>query len=150
MALVQLALPGAVCLRHGEELGLPGAHRVRMPWEGDRPPFGFSTAEADWSSIPADWVAFTVEAQLEDAASTLSLYRQALETRSTHPAFTSDQVEWFGAPEECFAFRRTGTSLICALNTSPSAVPVPPGELLLSSRPLESGELPPGTAAWLV
>ncbi|MGI8310595.1 DUF3459 domain-containing protein [Saccharopolyspora hattusasensis] len=150
MALVQLALPGAVCLRHGEELGLPGTQRVRMPWEGDRPPFGFSTAEADWSSIPADWVTFTAEAQLEDETSTLSLYRHALETRSTHPAFTGDDVEWFGAPDGCLAFRRTGTTLICALNTSPAPVPLPPGEVLLTSRPLESGELPPGTAAWLV
>ncbi|MGP4021025.1 alpha-amylase family glycosyl hydrolase [Saccharopolyspora sp. 5N708] len=150
MALVQLALPGAVCLRHGEELGLPGAQRVRMPWEGDRPPFGFSTAEADWTSIPADWAAFTVEAQLEDEKSTLSLYRHALETRSTHPAFTGDDVEWFGAPAECFAFRRTGSNLVCALNTSAAPVPVPPGEVLLTSRPLESGELQPGSAAWLV
>ncbi|MCI2416219.1 DUF3459 domain-containing protein [Saccharopolyspora sp. K220] len=150
MALVQLALPGAVCLRHGEELGLPGTQRIRMPWEGDRPPFGFSTAEADWSSIPADWAAFAVEAQLEDEQSTLSLYRHALETRNTHPAFNGDDVEWFGAPADCFAFRRTGSSLICALNTSPAPVPTPPGDVLLTSRPLESGELPPGTAAWLV
>ncbi|MEU5851797.1 DUF3459 domain-containing protein [Saccharopolyspora shandongensis] len=150
MALVQLALPGAVCLRHGEELGLPGTQRVRMPWEGDRPPFGFSAADADWSSIPADWVSFTAEAQLEDEASTLSLYRHALETRRTHPAFTGDEVEWFGAPPGCFAFRRAGTTLICALNTSPEPVPLPPGEVVLSSRPVGPGELPPGTAAWLV
>jgi alpha-glucosidase len=150
MTLVQLALPGAVCLRHGEELGLPGIERIQMPWQGDRPPFGFSTAEADWSSIPADWAAFTVEAELEDEGSTLSLYRHALETRSTHPAFTGDDVEWFGAPDECFAFRRTGSRLICALNTSSAPVPTPPGEVLLTSRPLVFGELPPGTAVWLV
>lgn len=150
MALVQLALPGAVCLRHGEELGLPGTQRVRMPWEGEQPPFGFSEAEGDWSSVPADWASFTVEAQLEDEESTLSLYRHALETRSSHPAFTGDEIEWFGAPADCFAFRRTGTSLICALNTSAEPVPLPPGETLLTSRPLESGQLPPNTAAWLV
>ncbi|MEV4734149.1 DUF3459 domain-containing protein [Saccharopolyspora sp. NPDC049426] len=150
MALVQLALPGAVCLRHGEELGLPGTERIRMPWEGLMRPFGFSEARADWSSIPHDWVHFTVEAQLEDEESTLSLYRHALEMRATHPAFTGDDVEWFGAPEDCFAFRRVGSSLICALNTSAEPVPLPPGEVLLSSRPLVAGELPPGSAAWLV
>ncbi|MEB3368010.1 alpha-amylase family glycosyl hydrolase [Saccharopolyspora mangrovi] len=150
MALVQLALPGAVCLRHGEELGLPGTERIRMPWEGLMRPFGFSAARADWSSIPHDWVHFTVEAQLEDEESTLSLYRHALEMRATHPAFVGDEVEWFGAPEDCFAFRRVGSSLICALNTSAEPVPLPPGEVLLSSRPLVAGELPPGSAAWLV
>lgn len=149
MALVQLALPGAVCLRHGEELGLPGTERIRMPWEGDRAPFGFSTAPGDWPSIPDEWVEFTVEAQLEDPESTLSLYRHALEIRNTHPAFTGEGVEWFGAPEDCFAFRRVGSSLICALNTSAEPVPLPPGEVLLSSRPLDEGALPPGTAAWL-
>ncbi|MDA3646461.1 DUF3459 domain-containing protein [Saccharopolyspora indica] len=150
MALVQLALPGAVCLRHGEELGLPGTERIPMPWEGDVPPFGFSRAAGDWSAIPAEWAAFTVESQLEDEQSTLSLYRHALEVRSNHPAFTGDEVEWFGAPEDCFAFRRVGSSLICALNTSQAPVPLPPGELLLSSRPVDGEDLPPGTAAWLV
>ncbi|GAA0524106.1 hypothetical protein GCM10011581_45000 [Saccharopolyspora subtropica] len=143
MALVQLALPGAVCLRHGEELGLPGTRRIWMPWEGFQPPFGFSPVVGDWPAIPAEWAAFTVEVQLEDESSTLSLYRQALETRSTHPAFTGDDVEWFGAPEQCLAFRRVGSSLTCALNTSSVPVPLPPGEVVLSSRPLESGQLPP-------
>uniref|UniRef100_UPI0037C6723A alpha-amylase family glycosyl hydrolase n=1 Tax=Saccharopolyspora rosea TaxID=524884 RepID=UPI0037C6723A len=150
MALVQLALPGAACLRHGEELGLPGTQRIPMPWEGAEPPFGFSAAEGDWSSIPADWASFTVETQLEDPDSTLSLYRHALEARGTHPSFSGDGVEWFGAPEGCFAFRRVGRGVTCALNTSAEAVPLPPGEVVLSSRPLDDGRLPPGTAAWLV
>ncbi|QUH00535.1 DUF3459 domain-containing protein [Saccharopolyspora erythraea] len=149
MSLVQLALPGAACLRHGEELGLPGAQRIPMPWEGQDPPFGFSERPGEWPSISADWASFTVEAQLEDPESTLSLYRRALELRSEHPAFAGDDVEWFGAPEGCFAFRRVGSALICALNTSAEPVPVPPGEILLSSRPLVSGQLPGGTAVWL-
>lgn len=149
MALVQLALPGAVFLRHGEELGLPGSRRIIMPWEGEQPPFGFSAAEADWSAVPPQWAGSTVESQLEDPESTLSLYRQAMELRANHPAFHGEEVEWFGAPEGCFAFRRVGSSLICALNTSPDPVPIPPGELLLSSRPVDGGRLAPGTAAWL-
>lgn len=149
MALVQLALPGAVCLRHGEELGLPGTRPVPMPWEGGTPPFGFSPMPGDWEQIPPAWSEFTVESQLEDADSTLSLYRKAVQLRNEHSAFTGDGVEWFGAPEGCFAFRRTGHGLTCALNVSAERVPAPPGELLLSSRPLRDGELEPGTAAWL-
>ncbi|WP_433871734.1 DUF3459 domain-containing protein [Saccharopolyspora sp. CA-218241] len=150
MALVQLALPGAVCLRHGEELGLPGNQRITMPWEGEHPPFGFSAAQVDWSTIPPEWAAFTAETQLEDEGSTLSLYRHAMEARAAHPAFRGEEIEWFGAPEGCFAFRRVGSTLICALNTSTAPVPLPPGEVLLSSRPLVDGQLPVGTAAWLV
>ena len=149
MALVQLGLPGAVCLRHGEELGLPGTQRMPMPWEGEKPPFGFSAAEGEWPSISPEWAPFTVEAQLEDPESTLSLYRRALELRNEHPGFAGDDVEWFGAPDGCLAFRRVGSDLICALNTTSEPVPVPPGEVLLSSRPLIGGQLPEGTAAWL-
>ena len=67
----------------------------------------------------------------------------------THPDFRGEELEWFGAPEGCFAFRRTGTTMVCALNTSSEVVPLPPGEVLLASGPLPDGMLPPDTAAWL-
>ncbi|WP_216216120.1 glycoside hydrolase family 13 protein [Amycolatopsis aidingensis] len=174
MALVELALPGTVFLYNGEELGLgnvdlpahvvtdprwhasDGAHpsrdevRVPLPWEGTQPPFGFSGNAATWLPIPAEWAALTVEAQLEDTDSTLSLYRQALELRQQHPAFAGTEVEWYGAPAGCLALRRRPGGLTCALNTSAAPVALPPGELLLSSAPLVDGKLPPDAAAWLV
>ncbi|MCP3800895.1 glycoside hydrolase family 13 protein [Allokutzneria sp. A3M-2-11 16] len=174
MALVELALPGVVYLYNGEELGLPNVDlpdwalqdpvwersghtrrgrdgcRIPMPWEGSGPTFGFTTAETTWLPMPGDWGPLTVEAQLEDPASMLSLYRQAVELRRTHPGFAGEEIEWYGAPEGCFAFRRKTGGLICALNTSDSPVPLPPGEVVLSSAPLTSdGELPPNSAAWL-
>jgi alpha-glucosidase len=178
MALVELALPGTVFLYNGEELGLPDVElppevrqdpmwrrsghtvsrdgcRVPMPWEASEAPFGFSPgAVPTWLPIPADWARYTAEAQLEDPDSVLSLYRTAIELRRTHPAFTlgpdGAELEWYGAPSGCFAFRRKGTGLICALNTSDDAVPLPPGELLLASSPLVDGALPTDAAAWLV
>jgi alpha-glucosidase len=173
MALVQLGLPGVVYLFNGEELGLPdvdlpdwaiqdtrwartgGARptrdrsRVPLPWESAAPPFGFSTASHSWLPMPPEWSALTVEAQLEDPGSMLSLYRQAIELRTTHQAFTGDALEWYGAPPGCFAYRRKGGGLICALNTTSAPVPVPPYEPLLASGPLEAGRLPPDTAVWL-
>jgi alpha-glucosidase len=80
----------------------------------------------------------------------LSLYRQALELRRDTPAFGGDDLEWYGAPPGCFAFRRKGGGLICALNTSGGPVPLPPGEVLLASGPLADDHLPPDTAVWLV
>jgi len=174
MALVLLALPGAIYLYNGEELGLPHVDlpewtlhalpkggsestdpdrngcRVPLPWEGDQPPYGFSTSTQTWLPMPSDWGRLTVEAQLEDPDSVLSLYRQALELRRTHPAFSGQQIEWYGAPPGCFAFRRKGSGLICALNTSGALVPLPPGEVLLASSPLQGELMPPDTAAWLV
>jgi alpha-glucosidase len=99
--------------------------------------------------MPAEWAALTVAVQLEDAGSTLSLYRRALEIRHEHPAFQGDGIDWYGAPAGCFAFRRQVGGLICALNTSASPITLPPGELLLSSSPLVEGKLPADAAAWL-
>jgi glycosidase len=160
MALVLLALPGIVAMYNGEELGLPDVElpewasgdrsRVPLPWEGSEPPFGFSPGGQSWLPIPREWAGLTVEAQLEDPESMLCLYRLAVELRKTHSAVRGGTIEWYGAPTGCFAFRRTEGRLVCALNTGSAPVPLPPGELLISSGSLVDGQLPPDTAAWLV
>ncbi|MDT7733558.1 MAG: alpha-glucosidase, partial [Mycobacterium sp.] len=84
MALLTLALPGAVFLYNGQELGLPNVElpdealrdptwersghtvrgrdgcRIPMPWRGDTPPFGFSASADTWLPIPAEWESLTV------------------------------------------------------------------------------------------
>jgi alpha-glucosidase len=172
-ALLQLALPGPAYVYYGDELALPNVdlpdevlqdpvwersgrvergrdgERVPMPWSGEKPPYDFSTAAMTWLPMPDGWGDLTVEAQLEDPDSTLSLYRQALELRHEHPGFAGAELEWFTAPADCLAFRRPG-GLLCALNASDTPVPMPPGELLLASGPFgPDGTLPPDTAAWL-
>jgi alpha-glucosidase len=172
-ALVQLALPGVAYVYYGDELALPNVdlpddvlqdpvwersghtergrdgERIPMPWAGEKPPYDFSTAAKAWLPMPDNWADLTVEAQLEDPDSTLSLYRRALELRRDHPGFGGDGLEWYSAPEGCLAFRRPA-GLLCALNASGESVPMPPGELLLTSDPLgDDGTLPPDTAAWL-
>ncbi|MFZ2509472.1 MAG: alpha-amylase family glycosyl hydrolase [Gordonia sp. (in: high G+C Gram-positive bacteria)] len=173
MALVELALPGTVFIYQGAELGLPNVDlpdealvdpvwhrsggtvrgrdgcRVPLPWEGDQAPYGFSTAESTWLPMPDDWDRFTVETQLEDIDSTLSLYRQAIELRYARPELRGDAVDWYEAPAGCLAFRRPG-GLICALNATDSPVPFPHGQILLTSLPMVNGMLPPNSAAWLV
>jgi alpha-glucosidase len=176
MALVQLALPGPVYLYNGDELGLPNVElpdwvlqdpvwnrswhtergrdgcRVPLPWQGSLPPYGFSASPGTWLPMPGDWAGRTVEAQLEDPNSTLSLHRQALELRRSHTAFTGAELEWYGAPSGCLAFRRKGGGLVCGLNASGAPVALPPGQVLLASGPLpDSGDvLPPDTAVWLL
>lgn len=173
MTLVELALPGVVYLYNGEELGLPDvelpddvlqdpvwersgrtergrdAYRVPLPWEDGPPGYGFTTGEP-WLPMPSEYGALTVADQLEDTGSMLSLVRRALELRRTHPGFEGRTLEWFGAPDGCLAFRRAGSTLVCALNTSDAPVPLPPGDVLLASGPLDGDLLPPDTAAWLV
>ncbi|WP_424806113.1 glycoside hydrolase family 13 protein [Rhodococcus sp. 27YEA15] len=173
MALVELALPGAAFIYNGAELGLPNVElpddalqdpvwersghtergrdgcRVPLPWEGSTPPFGFTTAETTWLPMPAEWAPLTVEAQIEDVDSMLSLYRSALELRGTRPEFSGPDVDWYGSPPGCLAFRRRG-GLICALNTTDAPIALPAGQLILSSAPLVDGQLAVNAAAWLV
>ncbi|CAB4908164.1 unannotated protein [freshwater metagenome] len=173
MILVELAVPGTIFVYNGAELGLPNVQlpdsalqdpvwersghtergrdgcRVPMPWEGDAPPFGFSTTDRTWLPMPPEWKGLTAEAQLEEVDSMLSLYRTAFELRTLRPEFTGGGIDWYGAPPGCLAFRRRG-GLICALNASDESIPLPPGEVLLTSTPLVDGMLPANAAAWLV
>ncbi|GAB09603.1 alpha-glucosidase [Gordonia araii NBRC 100433] len=174
MLLVALALPGTTFIYNGAELGLPNVDlpdealqdpvwersgrtargrdgcRIPIPWEGDAPPFGFSSNPDTWLPMPSDWADLTVEKQLEDVYSTLALYRRAIELRYHRREFRGDTIEWYGAPKGCLAFRRAEGHLVCALNTGTDPVSLPPGEVLLVSKPLVDGRLPGDSAAWLV
>lgn len=174
LLLLELALPGSVYLYNGEELGLPDvevpddrlqdptwersghtergrdAIRLPMPWEGQEPPFGFSGGSSTWLPSPQEYEPLTVERQLDDPNSTLNLVRTAIELRAEHPAFSGSTVSWYGAPEGCFAFRRDPGGLAGVLNAGEGPVPLPPGEVLLTSIPLVDGLLPVDASALFV
>jgi alpha-glucosidase len=173
MAMVMLALPGAVFIYNGAELGLPDVElpdevlqdptwersgrtergrdkcRVPIPWSGDAPPFGFSTTADTWLPMPADWATLTVEKQDADPDSTLSFFRRALELRRGRGEFDNTELEWLTPPKDALIFRRAG-GLVCALNAGRRPIALPDGELILASAPLVDGQLPPDAAAWLV
>jgi alpha-glucosidase len=175
MALVMLALPGAVFIYNGQELGLPNVElpdealqdpvwsrsggkergrdgvRVPMPWSGDEPPFGFSGNPDTWLPIPPDWAQLTVERQLHASNSTLNFFRGALAVRRARPEFNGTKLDWLNGPtQHALMFRVLDGGLVCVLNAGARPIKLPPGEVLLASRPLIDGRLPPDTAAWLV
>jgi alpha-glucosidase len=171
MALVMLALPGAVFVYNGEELGLPNVDlpddvlqdpvwersrheergrdgcRLPMPWSGEVPPFGFSDTADTWLPMPPDWSGLTVEKQDDVDGSTLSLFRRAIELRHGRGDL-GDAVEWQEVPEGALAFRGVD-GVVCVLNAGTSPVPLPDGVLLVASDPLVDGALPPDAAAWI-
>jgi alpha-glucosidase len=98
--------------------------------------------------MPPEWAVVTVEAQLDDEGSTLSLYRHALRLRRQLPELHGSAFSWQRAPQGCLAYRR-GANLVVALNAGDVPVELPPGEVLLSSSPLEGNKLPANTAVWL-
>jgi alpha-glucosidase len=182
-ALLLFALPGSAYIYQGEELGLrevtelpaaarqdprfrrtggtsPGRDgcRVPLPWTRAGADFGFSETAApaaSWLPQPPDWGGYSVEAQLGDPESFLSLYRTALRLRREHPALGRGALRWLDGPHEaegllCFT-RDPG--FIFAANLGPAAVTLPPHrEILLASEPgaVDSGgSLQPDTAVWL-
>ncbi|WP_425428123.1 glycoside hydrolase family 13 protein [Allonocardiopsis opalescens] len=176
--LAMLALPGAVYLYQGEELGLPevldlpdevlqdpkwersgrtqrgrDGCRVPIPWTGERPPFGFTRAEATpWLPPPADWSGLTVAAQDADPASTLNLYRRALRIRKAEPSLGDGSLSWVDLGPGVLAFARE-PGLLAVLNCGTEPVALPPHrEVVLSSAEPDAaapGRLPPDTAVWL-
>jgi alpha-glucosidase len=171
MALVMLALPGAVFVYNGEELGLPNVDlpddvlqdpvwersrheergrdgcRVPMPWSGSAPPFGFSDSSNTWLPMPPDWSGLTVEKQDGVNGSTLSLFRRAVELRHGRKDL-GDGIEWLDAQEGALAFRGSD-GVVCVLNAGTHPIPLPDGELLIASQLLMDGKLPPDAAAWI-
>lgn len=171
MAMVMLALPGAVFLYNGEELGLPNVGlpddvlqdpvwersghtergrdgcRVPMPWTGTAPPFGFSSNADTWLPIPPDWAPLTVAAQADDPTSTLSFFRTILELRRNAFHFTHIDVQWLPSDDEVLVF--LSGDILCVLNAGRESIRLPRHEILASSSPLINGELPPDAAVWL-
>lgn len=162
-ALVELSLPGSAYVYQGDELGLPehtelpdaarqdptfhrtaGAElgrdgaRVPLPWSPVGEGLGFGPAP--WLPQPESFHEITVDHQLGDPQSTLSLYRRALRLRhelglgatgfAWHPLSDEDQgVLAYVLPRE------DGDVMVAAnLGDAPATVAeLSTGELLLAS-----------------
>lgn len=178
LALIAHALPGAVYVYQGEELGLadvdlPDAARqdpvyirtngeqkgrdgarVPMPWSGASAPYGFGSNASTWLPMPDDWSLLTVEAESADLTSTLSQYRMMLRLRHECADLRGDDVDLSATANSTLVIRR-GTGFACVVNlgSAPASSPVV-GELLVASDPsvTEEGDriiLPPSTGAWI-
>ncbi|AEI11563.1 glycoside hydrolase family 13 protein [Cellulomonas gilvus] len=175
-ALLTAALPGALYVYQGDELGLPEVEdlplevlqdpmhfrslgvdpgrdgcRVPLPWSGSAAPFGFSPPGATrppWLPQPACWADLTVERQSADPGSMLRLYRELLALRRTEPALGDGSLTWLETPDDVLAFARG--DVVCVVNLGDDPADLPPHtDVLLTSGPLVAGRLPRDTAAWL-
>ncbi|HVM16830.1 MAG TPA: alpha-amylase family glycosyl hydrolase [Gaiellaceae bacterium] len=165
-ALLLLALPGPAFLYQGQELGLeevelppelrqdpvfhrtggarPGRDgcRVPIPWTREAPAFGFTTGEP-WLPQPAHWGNLSAEAQADDDAATLRLYRDALRLRPQ----LAGPLDWRDSPQGTLVFARG--DVLCAVNVGGDPLALPRGDVLLTSEPLPQETLVAGTAAWI-
>ena len=172
-ALVSCRCPGAAYVYNGDELGLQNVdlpdevlqdptwersghtergrdgERVPLPWAGTEPPFGFGVAGQTWLPMPAE----LGDADRRGPAGRPGLHAVAVPPGAAAAAradrsCTASSFDWLQAPDGCLAYRR-GPNLVVALNAGEVPVELPPGEVLLSSSPIEGDKLPANTAVWL-
>ncbi|MFE2041551.1 glycoside hydrolase family 13 protein [Streptomyces sp. NPDC059477] len=170
--LLMLALPGSAYLYQSEELGLPEVAdlppevlqdpvweqtghvqkgrdgcRVPLPWTSAGPSYGFGAA-GSWLPQPGWFGRYAAQAQDGVAGSTLELYRTALRLR--RKLTEGETLTWAAdTPPAVLSFARTD-GWRCVTNLSAAPVPLPPGEVLVTSGPLtDDGRLGPDTTAWL-
>jgi alpha-glucosidase len=158
-ALLLLALPGTAFLYEGQELGLEEVDlpaelrqdpiffrtngerlgrdgcRVPVPWTRD-----FAEWRNPWLPLPASFAATSVEAEEDDPASMLELWRQAIALRPGGP------FEWLDSPPGTLIFSRGST--ICAVNVDGQPFALPDGDVVVASEAVER-TLPAGAAAWI-
>jgi len=176
---LMLSLPGSSYLYQGEELGLPDSTdmpddvrqdpswprsghtergrdgcRVPMPWEGDRPSYGFGPSEQTWLPQPRSYASLAVDRQVGVEGSTLELYRALLATRRARGLGVGSMSWLQGYPDDVLAFVNApdaGEQVLIITNFGPEPVAVPNGATtLLSSGPLTpQGLVPADTTVWL-
>jgi alpha-glucosidase len=136
---------------HGEEIGRDGC-RIPLPWTADpATSFGFSPSPVEpWLPQPPNWGEHSVERESADPGSTLNLYRRLLTARRQ----LAGDLTWveIGDPN-CLAFRR-GDVLVVA-NVGPDTVELPSQHggdrvVMFASHPeATAARVPSDSCVWL-
>ncbi len=170
---LMLALPGSAYLYQGEELGLPedvelpdyarqdptwfrsnhtrygrDGCRVPIPWEANRPAYGFNDTGRSWLPQPADWGRYSRDVQLGVTTSTLELYRLAVSLRAEYNLGLGS-LDWLPDYDpEVVAF--SNGPIVVIGNIGSASLKLPAGDVLLASSGLADGMLPPDTTVWMI
>jgi alpha-glucosidase len=171
--LFMLGLPGASYLYQGEELGLPehttlenkfrqdptfartmgtrvgrDGCRVPLPWNQSSDSSGFSETGKSWLPQPESYRGLARSIQEVDASSTLSCYKKALALRK-ELALGEGSFAWvFGhTGPESLAYENSGIRVI--YNFGKDAIDLGSAEVLISSQPLNRGQLETNSCVWV-
>ena len=136
---------------NGEQLGRDGC-RVPLPWTSDPSTnFGFSPGPVEpWLPQPADWGEHSVEREAADPNSMLSWYRTLL----AHRPLLSGDLEWVDVDlPECLAFERDGALVVANVGEESFELPealVAGRTIILASQPdATTTSIPANTCVWL-
>ena len=140
-ATLLLTSGGVPFIYYGEELGMTGRkpdERIRTPmrWDATGPGAGF-TSGTPWKPLGDDPLGTDVATQSADPRSLLSLYRDLIRLRTTHPALaTGDWLAVEAAPSSVAAFLRSDGSETMLVVANISNEPVGNLELRIDAGPL--------------
>jgi alpha-glucosidase len=120
---------------------------VPIPWEADKPAFGFGPSADTWLPQPAEYREYSRDLQTGVEGSTLELYRTLLRLRRDF-GLGAGTFEWLpGYPVEVLALVNNGIRVY--FNMSDAPVALPEGEVLVASADVSGGLLPASAAAWI-
>jgi alpha-glucosidase len=120
---------------------------VPIPWEADKPAYGFGRSAQTWLPQPAEYREYSRDLQEGVDGSTLELYRALLRLRRDFGLGTGT-FEWLpGFPVEVLALRNNGIRVY--FNMSEAPVALPEGEVIVASADVADGMLPASAAAWI-
>jgi glycosidase len=123
---------GTPFVYYGEEIGLPGEKpdeniRTPLPWTGDGPAAGFSTA-TPWEPLEPGWETRNVATEAADPASLLSTYRDLIRLRAAHTSLADGPTSPLDSSDpKAVAYLRTEsrdrTAIVANVSTAPVAAP---------------------------
>ena len=118
--------------------------RTPMPWAGDSPGLGFSTARP-WLPFGADHAALAVDRQEAHEQSSLHLTRRLLALRNREPALRLGGLQVIEASETLLVLARNdgGQRLLCAFNFGDGPITWPAdGAIIEAVNGARPGHLP--------
>jgi len=129
-ATILLTIPGLPFVYYGEEIGMTGNkpdERLRTPMHWRRASAaGFTTGTA-WQALQPDSLTASVEAQDDDPASLLNLYRRLIHLRAENPALATGELIPLSTGNDAVAayLRRQGNRAVLVVsNLSATATSV--------------------------
>ena len=169
-----LGLPGGAYIYQGEELGLPehttleGKYRedptyfrtkgervgrdgcrVPIPWESNKPAFGFNDTGKSWLPQPESYGEYARDLQVGVPGSTLELYKSLLANRKKF-ALGHGDFSWRKdlSGESSLAYENAGVLVLA--NFDGESIEIPAGEILVSTQTdLSSNELEHDQVVWI-
>lgn len=173
--LQMLGLPGSAYVYQGEELGLPehtdldddlrqdpawwrsgyteagrDGCRVPLPWEADKPGYGFGPTGATWLPQPDSYKECSADVQRTTEGSTFAMYRDALALRKANDLGLGSLawVDALAGSDSVLAFVNNGVLVLTNFGEEPVALPIG-AEVLIASGPLTGAGVPQDTTVWL-